>query len=41
MNGKGDKNRVKNFYQYRENYDKIFKKPKKKNLPVSDHDSGA
>ena len=27
MNGKGDKDRTSNFETYRENFDKIFRKP--------------
>lgn len=30
MNGKGDKNRTKNYRKFRDNYDKIFNKRKKK-----------
>ena len=29
MNGKGDKNRTKNYKQFRDNYDKAFRKQKK------------
>jgi len=38
MNGKGDKNRVKDFDSYRKNWDRIFGKDKKKTDKTKEKD---